>query len=984
MKKGLKIVGITLLSLLGVILVSAAILIWVVFTPQRLTSIVKKEADRFISCETVIERVELTLFSTFPKFSIEVENLALINPMEGAPSDTVAFISDFAAAINIRALIKEKTIIVDKVYLNGGFANIYSNASGEVNYNVFKLSSSSSSAFKLPILDVSGVSIEGLDLLYKDEKKDILARIDKLNTKINLKNLPPEAAQGRLNLSTPSLYAKMGERVFSDTLSLSINAPFALKTDTIALTLKEASLSIEGNALYLDGYAKKGESKDIELNMYFETGEWVVGKIIEIAPKFLLESIKDISTDGVLKMKGNAVGVLNDTLKPLVNVDILYKEATASHRSLPYKLEDLNFDIKAFLDLNKKTPSFANISSLSAKTGKTKFSISGKANDILGNIKYDVLVKGKINLPDLKHMLPDSLPVSLKGEANASIKAIFDMAQFKKKGFDEMNINGSISFSDLDVVYQDTTSVYAPNLNMKFGVADKRVKATFDIASLDCMMGKTLYAELLNADIKVDAWDLLNNSKIPNVKCDFALTGLSALKDTINIAVYNPKGSVTISPSAKGVKIPKVLLNYYSESLYASLGEAFSLDTKSIKVDADANYDKSLKGFFAQFDPKLNVDFRSGYLTKSDMALGVEIPNIVFDFEPECLNIKSSRIILGDSDFNLSGQVTNIPEYLDKTGLLTADLKFVSANTNIDQMMELFSGFGSEEKKTEGVKTKDASEINEDNPFMVPLGIDFRLNTSIKSAKAFNNNIEKVRGNVTVKDGVIVLEQVGFTSEAARMQLTAIYKSARKNHLFLGLDFHLLDIQIDKLIKMIPDIDTIVPMLKSFQGKAQFHLAAETYLKSNYELKMSTLRGAAALEGKDLVVLNSDTFSQISNLLMFDKKSKNVIDTLSVEMGVYKNEVDIYPFFIKMDQYKAIISGRHNLDMTFDYHIDCWIPTRLGLDIKGKPGDMKYKLAPTKYANLFIPEKRNITQQQVIELKKIIGESLKANVKEVE
>ena len=94
--------------------------------------------------------------------------------------------------------------------------------------------------------------------------------------------------------------------------------------------------------------------------------------------------------------------------------------------------------------------------------------------------------------------------------------------------------------------------------------------------------------------------------------------------------------------------------------------------------------------------------------------------------------------------------------------------------------------------------------------------------------------------------------------------------------MFAGVDFHLLNIDVAELIHLIPDIDTIVPMLKAFDGKAEFHLAAETYLKSNYDLKMSTLRGAAAIEGKDLVLLDGETYSTIAKYMMFNKKTRNI------------------------------------------------------------------------------------------------------------
>ena len=146
---------------------------------------------------------------------------------------------------------------------------------------------------------------------------------------------------------------------------------------------------------------------------------------------------------------------------------------------------------------------------------------------------------------------------------------------------------------------------------------------------------------------------------------------------------------------------------------------------------------------------------------------------------------------------------------------------------------------------------------------------------------------------------------------------------------------------------------------------------------------MSTLRAAAAIEGKDLVVMDNETFEQISKYLLFEKKTKNVVDSISVELTVFKDEVDLYPFLVSMDDYKAVIGGRHNIneDFDFNYHISLTSPLRLGLDIGGTLEDMKFKLAGCKYAQMYNPQKQNAVQARTLQLKKIISDSLKDNVK---
>jgi hypothetical protein len=293
-------------------------------------------------------------------------------------------------------------------------------------------------------------------------------------------------------------------------------------------------------------------------------------------------------------------------------------------------------------------------------------------------------------------------------------------------------------------------------------------------------------------------------------------------------------------------------------------------------------------------------------------------------------------------------------------------------------------GFGASDSTATTAVASTTPSAQVADPFMVPKGVNITLNTQIKKALYADNVLENVGGKLTIKDGVMVLEQIGFTSEAAEMQLTALYRSDRRDHLFAGFDFHLLNIDIKKLIHMVPDVDTIFPMLKSFDGHAQFHIAGETYMKGNYDLKISTLRGATAIEGKDLVLLDNEMFGRIAKPLLFSRKTKNKVDSISAEATVFRNEVDIYPFMMSMDNYSAIVAARYDLSHNYNAHVETVSPVRLALNIIGNATNldqMSFKLDKTKYSNLYKPEKRNATEERTMALKKLIADALKDNVK---
>ena len=137
MKKALKITGITLASIIGLALIVVVVALAMVTSSGRLTKMVKKYAPQFVNCEMQLGKADLTLFKTFPNVGVDIENVALINPMEGSPSDTLANIDNLIVVIDAKKFLKEKEIAVCKCILEDAFVNLYTDSIGNSNLNVF-------------------------------------------------------------------------------------------------------------------------------------------------------------------------------------------------------------------------------------------------------------------------------------------------------------------------------------------------------------------------------------------------------------------------------------------------------------------------------------------------------------------------------------------------------------------------------------------------------------------------------------------------------------------------------------------------------------------------------------------------------------------------------------------------------------------------------------------------------------------------------
>lgn len=138
-----------------------------------------------------------------------------------------------------------------------------------------------------------------------------------------------------------------------------------------------------------------------------------------------------------------------------------------------------------------------------------------------------------------------------------------------------------------------------------------------------------------------------------------------------------------------------------------------------------------------------------------------------------------------------------------------------------------------------------------------------------------------------------------------------------------------------------------------------------------------TTNAALHIDGKELVLLDSETFRKISKMLLFKNKEKNMIDSLSVEVAAYDSQIDIYPFILNMDRYKLGVMGTNDFDMNYDFHVSILkspIPFKFGVNISGNADDMKIRLGKAKLKENEVARTTMITDTTKVNLFKQMDE----------
>ena len=1001
MKRVLIITGWSLLGLFGAIIIALSIACYLIFTPARLTAIAHQVADQYVTCEYELDEVELTYFSTFPYFGVSVKDACLINPMEGAQSDTLVAVPELLVSLKLIDAI-HGNICIKRFHLRDATANIYIAADGTTNFDVFKSEDDDEEEEDEGGWQLKSVrweedlKVSARHLSFVDEKDTIAASLDEAS--IVLASQKRDDLDGaRLDLSAQHVCATLKGEEYAQDLELRLHLPVYYK-NLEHVYIDKAKLQVNDFGLLLDGEAG---TPDLSSGVYTcdatvsTDGAWQIQEILALVPERFKASLKDIKVDGLMALEANVKGTYADSIMPVLTAHLDIKEGKGAYKPLPYTVRDLQLDADARLDLNKQQPSTVSINKLSAKTKESRIAAKGKVEDLLEDMLIDLHLDIDANLPDFAYFMPKEMDLKgqTKGKANAKIR-LSDLSEMRlEKG----TIDADLTLTDIAYT-MDSMEATLPYTKAKVFIPNKNPSrksvnwacVDLDTKQVDFSMDTTINAALGASMIRIEAANVLNNEQ------DYFASIHTASLDGRFEDIHADLTNAELEAYLAGGK--KMSAKIQTDALQAEMGEELMAKTEALRIEAAARYKAGEENILLQWNPRLTIHLKNGEVRMPErLPEPIYIPSIEFAYSNKAMNIANSRIELGNSDLNIKGNVRHIGGWFRHKKILEGELDIVSDHCDANQLMAWFSAdeetsqeSGAESQESKAESQEELTSTPEQNtpdstkemePFMVPLDVDLALNTNLKEVEIFNQVAKDLKGGIFMQEGNLILDEVGFVCRAAKLQLTAMYRSPRRNHLYLGMDYHMVDVDIDELLTMIPNLEEMVPMLSSFKGAAEFHLAAETYLNSQYQPKMSTLRGAASLTGKDLVVLDGETFDKISKLLLFSKKTENKIDSINAELTIYKNQIDVYPLCVQMDNYMVALGGRHNTNMTFDYDINVLSPIYLGVKVSGSMDDLQIKLAKCKFAQDFKPHWYQKVDNQSRELRERIKQSMEKNVR---
>ncbi|MCQ2182837.1 MAG: hypothetical protein MJY89_05470 [Bacteroidales bacterium] len=593
--------------------------------------------------------------------------------------------------------------------------------------------------------------------------------------------------------------------------------------------------------------------------------------------------------------------------------------------------------------------------------------VKAKVDDFLGvDPHFDINAEADLSLDKLNGFIPRSFGIaSAAGDLQLGLKADALQSEFQTFKFQKAEIEGFVKgdrfFTSLPA---DSLNVrtWKPDLHIRSDSEGLGLNAGFD--SLYVEKGSIILARARGMDNAASVTKVESRGNVvPRLALSTGIKRLFVQMGTDRIFTRD----VDVALSAQ--KHVSIVQDTARLNRPMRPGPVFLEDPSLESGDVTFSLDSTLTNYLKEWDilGKLTMD-NVGFISPR-MPLRTRVFDTGINFTGNEVNIDSLHLISGTSNLSINGTVRGLRRALLGGGLLRADMHIDSKRLNINEIIAAF-------QRGEYVDGVVAVEDEEDESFVVdslstegsdtlktglvivPGNIMASVSLEADEINFKDIEVDSLTSVIRMQERTVQLTQTGLTSNYGKIKLDAFYSTRSKRDINAGIDIKVSDVSAAQIIGLMPQVDNMMPALKSFHGILGCQVTATTQLDTNMNVLMPTLDGLIKISGEDLEVRDAGNLKKITRLLLFKDKNIGHIDNLYVNAVVHDNKLEVFPFELGVDRYRLALYGMQGFDKTMYYHISILkspFLIRFGINMYGTPDNWRFRLCLPKYRSGHVP-----------------------------
>lgn len=854
-RKVLKIIAILLL-----VIVIAAAAIPYLFKDQ-IVEAVKTDINKNFNAKVDFADVSLSLFKSFPDFNFGVDQLTIIgmNEFEGyklLEAEHIELSLDLMSVISA-----DKPVEINTISLQKPSINVRVLRDGKANYDIVKPSDASveesDSYEKNFLIQLQKYEIVDGKIVYDDRLGGTYVEIEDLDHAGK-----GEFTQDVFDLSTTTkiggLTAKSGGITYLNKakgdLDLTINADMV----NSKYTIKENSIALNTLKLNTEGFVQMVGDK-INVDIKYSAPKNNFKNLLSMIPSAYTADFKDVQANGDIELNGFVKGNydLNTGALPAFLVNLKIANGDFKYPDLPLGIKGINTTTtinSPSSDLNKMV---VDISNFKMELGNNPFEAKVKLWTLLSDPNIDSKIKGTIDLAELAKAFPLEGVNKLNGKITSNITAKSSMSAIDAQDYENIDMAGDMKIENLDYQSDGTPQIKVANMQMNF--SPKYVK----LENFDAQLGKS--------DIKAEG-------TIDNILAYFSPEKTMTGKMKIESNFFDANEWIVEEDATQ----PNIT------DVEPSTEETDVFDRFDFAVDGEIK--RMLYDIYELRDSKL-----AGQVTPNKATIGV-------------LQTK-----IGESDFKMNGEITNVFNYVFENETLYGDLNLVSDYINANEFI-----------LEEGEVPAEEMVV-----FPVPEKMDLNINTEIGKVLYTNIPLRDIKGKVKVADEVAMIKDGRAKTLGGDVIMDGTYNTQNIEEPKFDMDLKVSSIDYQDAFDKLNTFQALAPIGKYLDGKLNTTFKMSGDLGKDMLPVLNTLSASGVLETIDGTLKSFKPLEEFANKLNLNSLKSIAIKNTKNWYEINNGEVKIKDFDYSTNGIDMVIGGTHGLNTEMAYHIKAKIPRKL-------------------------------------------------------
>lgn len=548
---------------------------------------------------------------------------------------------------------------------------------------------------------------------------------------------------------------------------------------------------------------------------------------------------------------------------------------------------------------------------------------------------------------------------NLKINGNGSLKALSD-------GYD-MNIN----FKSAETSFKNLLSLVPAVYNKEFEKVTAKGTTNFEgfvkgIYSENSMPGYHVKMNVKDgffkySDLPMGIENIHFNAVVDNpdgvtdhTVVDISNGHLLIDKDPfdLRLLVKKPMSAMYVDGAVKGKLNLAQVTNYVKLEKGTSLAGLLNADV-AMKGNVHDLEKEQYQNFYASGEIGLN---QFNY-TSADYPTGIKINTVNTRFTPSKIDISDLNGQYLKTNFNGTGQINNLLNYLFSSKPLSAQFVVNADKVNLNDWM--------------GVEDSTGTENAASAPFVVPANLDVIITAKVDQVKYDKIDIDNLTGSLLVKNEEVKLNNIHGNALDGSIAVNGTYSTKEsKTKPAIAMSYAVDKVDIQKTFYAFNTVQKLMPIGKFLAGKLTSSLSANGKLGSNMDIDMSTLSGAGNLLLIEGFLSKFAPLDKIASTLHVTELEKISLQDVKSYFEFSNGKMLVKPFSVKIKDIEMEIGGLQGFDQSLDYTINLKLPRAL----MGPQGNQFVNNLVTTVNSKGIP----VTVGEMVNLKMEMGGTVKS------